>query len=169
MEENKSLQLKLRKNESHLVSAGTGIVLLCVWSVIKSLILLTGQTGFHQETVTLENFTAGEKVAYYVCLILITAFIMLLQLKVGRGAVNEGRNGKKSRYLGLAILMLLVEISVIVFLILAYVKFPAQIFSTEDIIRQIAALIIDLTYMYLLMILIISATRLRRMRHGLNN
>ena len=90
MEENKSLQLKLRKNKSLLVSAGTGIILLCVWSVIKSLIL-------------------------------------------------------------------------------AYVKFQAQIFSTEDIIRQIAALIIDLTYMYLLLILIISAIRLRRMRRGLNN
>ena len=63
MEENKSLQLKLRKNESLLLSAGTGIILLCVWSVIKSLILLTGQTGFHQETLTAEGFTTGEKVA----------------------------------------------------------------------------------------------------------
>ena len=159
----------LRKQESILVSAGGGCIVFAVWNVIKALMISLSDKNNPSGLFYVESTGAGGMIAQAATTIMITLVVLALQIYVGRKAIKEGKGQRKgSFYLVVAIFFVLTQITIYSLVIFAIssgaVPDPASIVKPS----AIGAYIVELTSFYILILLIVSAFRVRRLRRKLN-
>lgn len=153
------MQVELRKLQNNLVVTGSGLIIFGLWSMIKALMMFL----FLEEFIRLIlDSVAKEKssvFAVYIVLSVLMILIFLIYLYTGLCARSDGF-GKKNRYVYIGIAILLAVLQVI-----SIVSSFINISSGEyAILEIIVTLIVDVSLLYLLLDMIISAFRVKIIR-----
>ncbi len=150
--------IKIRKYRDDLNVCGLGTIVLGVWGVVKAIIELF--TDFKSEW-DIETDTVVEKVFVVILLAIIfgivAGLIMWLHLYVGLNAMKaaRGQSYKKKYYPVCIILCVLTIASIGTY----YEDFK----DLENIDTTLAALIVDLTTIYIYAVIIISTYKMRKL------
>ena len=159
------MEKKLRKQQNQLVDAGTGVILFAVWSVAKVNLFLSVSSFFLDE---LYDYAAQYGISEKFLLgtiAVITVGILLWQLctriYIGINAIAEGKGQKK----GWAYLVLTA------FFVITDVQTQWHIFITNFIMTgdgftpsMVVSFCLEVVSIYVLMDLLISGIRVKRLR-----
>ncbi len=145
---------KLLKSRSDLVISGMGVIILAVWTVVKTAMYAALQ--LRDLWGTLEAEYRGVVVAVAAGIIaLIGAVSLLLRITVGRSAIREGKGGKGGKtYIVLAWIILVLDSLGALFDLLS--------FGRSGILDSVAVLAVDVTTVATLINLLVSSKRVRR-------
>ena len=150
--------VKIRKYRDDLNVCGLSVIVLGVWSVVKAIIELF--TEFKND-LTLEADTEAERIFGYVLIILlfgvIAALIMWLHLYVGLNAMKAARGQPhKKKYFAACIILCVLTIA-------SLGTYFEDFKDLEKIDTTSAALLVDLTTIYIFIVVIISTYKLRKL------
>lgn len=152
------MQSELRKYKDLLIVTGTGVIIFSLWSAVKvtlQFILLKDL----KESLFAALDGMPEKVLTVIILALFILIIFAVHLHIGLGARSEGFGKEKRKaYLGLAIFVAFFYIVTIIFDILNY-----NSYLSETKADSIVTAIIDITMAFILIELVVSAFRVRRL------
>ena len=163
-------QILIRRSQNTLIVVGTGTILFSVWTVIKtlgSLVLLKDELiAVIKKAITESGFVIPDQYIFYIGLALVlilTILFLAVRTFIGLSAVSEGRGfRRKNGYLILAVIMIILNIAVI---IINFVSVNSQesigVLSNDN---SLSAQIIELTSIIMLVELVFSAIRIRRVR-----
>ena len=163
-------QILIRKSQNTLIVVGSGIILFSVWSAARMLGLLF---LLRDETVSglrelMEGYSAilSDNVVFAGLLVIVALVLAVttgIRTYVGLSAIAEGRGERrKSLYLWLAVILCVSNLlSIITNLASDGSATGAGALSMET---SFSALIIDFTSMVMLLEMIISAVRIKKIR-----
>ena len=155
------MEAKLRRYEHTLEIVGKGVVALGGWLVFKFFIFIF----FEKEALYGMLEAEGLEVNKYVEILIIvsTVFVMvvafLIQLFVGLSAISEGKK-KKNRFAYIVVAVLLVGIYIFD-IVIQIEKYWGE---NPDILNNTTSVIIDVTQLYILIDMIISAIKIKIIR-----
>ena len=163
------MEKELRKRQSHLTQAGTGVMLFAAWRVISiNLYLGFGMIPVEMIREAAAEFGLNEKF-FLIFLIILVAGVLLWQLSIrmyiGLSATAEGK-GKTKGWLYLAVtgLVMAAEIQ------LAWGAFgidrilTGEVLEIYAIVSTIISFIMELASAYVLLELLISGVRVKLLR-----
>ncbi len=159
------MEKELRRNQISLVTFGTGVILLGVWSVLKSVLyVLAGPPLNLGEEIDPTVILITKIVSFIFIGFLITADI-LLRVYIGRAARAEGQGRKqKNRYLYLAGFVIAFNFAGLVFSVYYAVTAGLGDLSRLDFA---ASCLVEVTSTILLFRLILAAKRVKKLRRAL--
>ena len=154
----------LRRYEDNLNVCGVGVVILGAWDVFKAVVqfltLTKNMAGDYFDQVGAEEkgFAVGFLIVFIAIVLFVIALIFLLHAYVG---INASRAAKrlpyKKGYYVWAILLLVLSV-------ISLVSYVDTIRHLAEIETTVAALIIDLTYIYILGTVIVSTRRIKALK-----
>ncbi|MBQ6438609.1 MAG: hypothetical protein IJJ06_00555 [Mogibacterium sp.] len=160
----------IRRSENTLIVVGTGTILFSVWTVVKTLgmlfLLKDESVAAVRKAVDESGFKLSDQSIFYIVLV-VTLIIMILFLAVrifiGLSAISEGRGSRRRKgYLVLAVIMIITSITAAaVNLFSAKSQEPLVVLSND---ASISAHIVEFTSVVMLVELVFSAMRIRRVR-----
>ena len=166
---NEPKQIEIRKSQNTLIVVGSGIILFGVWSAVKMLsmlFLLRKETVEGILSITGPVEELPEAVIFWVVvgiIIIIMAVILGIRLYMGMSAIAEGRGKRRSPLY--ILIALFIIISDIVFLITAFFTAEAsQQLGALTRNQSISTMIIDATSMIMLIEMVISALKVRKLK-----
>ena len=160
----------IRRSQNTLIVVGTGTILFSIWTVVKtlgSLILLKDEAiAAVRKTADENGIIISDQKLFYIVLAF-TLIIMLLFLAVrthiGLAAISEGRGlRRRMGYLILAVIMIIFNITVVIINFVSVKSQDPLVVFSED--TSLSAHIIELTSLIMLVELVFSAIRIRRVR-----
>ncbi len=156
------MDVKIRKAQSNLVSAGVGILVFAVWSVVRTTIFY-----FSGESTLLDSVPEDARTNLLIritiiMLVIVTLVDLLFRVNISRSAIAEGKGiKKKNGYLVCAMFLVLVYSAAIA------IYAAGAIGKINDIellkMETLITLIVDSTSLYMLLLMIVSAFRLRKL------
>lgn len=165
---NEPEQIEIRKSQNTLIVVGSGIILFGIWSEIKFLSMLF---LLREETVAGVMRLAGpvegisDRAAFLIIAvvsIVIMSFILSFRIYVGLAAIAEGR-GKRRGYLYIFIAVLMIISSALYFVVGATSAEAAEQLGAFTRSQSFSTLIIDATSMIMLIQMVISSIKIKRL------
>ncbi len=151
---------EIRRYEDDLNVSGTGVVILGAWNVIRVLFEMTMNA---KEFFGLDEIDAfSDKVIQVVLMIgiiaIISFIIMKVHLYIGLNAMRAAK-GKpyKKGYLTAAIIITVLSV-------LSLITYKDQIQDLDNIDTTIASILVDLTTIYIFIVVIVSSFRIKRLK-----
>lgn len=165
------MEKRIRKTQGNLISAGIGVILFGFWSAIRSVMYYMGgnadlQQGSNDPTAVSSSST-GAMIANIFFIVIVTGLDLLLRVYIGRSAINEGKYGKhKSKYIFFALVLVAGYLFIIVMCVVVLVPgSPLHHYQASDLSLELfASILVDITSIYILLLMVISAFRLRKQR-----
>ena len=155
------MEKELRRKQVTLVTLGTGVILFGVWSVVKSLLYFRTNLFADLDTQVEPELLPYIKLATVVIVALFVLADLGIRLKIGRRARAEGMGRRqKSGYLVLAVLIVLFNLAVELFSIYFVVK---KGLSGQSYIEYAVSMLVDLSSTVLLIELIVTVLRVRKL------
>lgn len=155
------METQMRRCRVTLVTLGTGIILFSAWSIIKTFLLTYAAASFDELDISGPGELLAVKLLYA---LFVGVFLLLtvgLRLRVGLSARAEGLGKrKKSGYLILAVLIVLLNLAFNT--ISLYYAFT-QGLGEETAAEFVVGFTIDLTSDVLLIEMLLTVCRLRRL------
>ena len=151
----KTPEVRLRKYKKNLVTSGWGVIVFCVWDIVKYISTFFIKSSYSEY---LEEFLPGDDKALYAFAmfftLIILGLILFLHAFVGKCAIQVGQ-GKRHRlnYIPVAIILVLMTLFSFVTGIVEINSMPLDL--------SIASLILDSTMLVALMDLLISSFKVR--------
>ncbi len=150
---------ELRRNQNTLVMSGIGVIVFGVWSLIRFLMYILINARYLRAELGLESGT--EYAVFYLVVALLLLADLGLRVYVGCAAIREGMKDKAGR----------VYVAIAVFLAASAAFSAYQDFLTfseayTDVADGYAATLADITSLVILVQLVISSLRLKRMRRN---
>ena len=151
-------KVKIRKYRDDLNVCGLSVIVLGVWSVVKAIIELF--TEFKND-LNLEADTEAEKIFGIILVVLIfgvlAALIMWLHLYVGLNAMKAARSQPhKKKYFGVCIFLCVLTVA-------SLGTYLEEFKDLDKIDTTLAALLVDLTTIYIYAVIIISTYKMRKL------
>ena len=151
-------KIKIRKYRDDLNVCGLSVIVLGVWSVVKAIIEMF--TEF-KNGLGLEADTEKEKVFSIILIVLvfgvIAGLIMWLHLYVGLNAMKAARGQQhKKKYYPVCIILCALTIA-------SLGTYLEEFKKVDSIDTTLAALLVDLTTIYIFIVVIISTYKLRKL------
>ncbi len=152
-------KVRLRRYEDDLYVSGTGIIIMGAWSVIK---LLLGVILGEDRDLFFESDSELGQTAVMILTVLmvgiLSALIIMLHVHIGLNAVRAARGKEyKKSYLIWNVLLLLLNI-------VGFIGYYDMFDDMENIDSTIASILVDLTSVYVCLIVIISANRIKKIK-----
>ena len=149
----------LRRYEDDLYVSGTGVLIMGLWGVIKAVLLSFSEYKdlYHVETGDPKNdlfVTVFTVIFMAVILILILWFHAYVGLNAMRAA--KGKKYKKGYYTGAIILLIL--------LVSTFYSYVEMFKDLVKIDTNIASVLVDLTTVYVLVMVIVSSNRIKKLK-----
>ncbi len=152
----------LRRAEDALVTNGLGVVIFGAWSGIKSVMSLFMDLNGDGSPLTDISGTAGERAAVIVTLLIMLLIPLLVHCYVGFSAVREGRGQRKRHfYLFVAWVMIIFNLGFSIGLTVLAVLYGTL---NELTFSTVITFLIDLTSLSILIGMIASAGKVRKLR-----
>ncbi|MBR3124553.1 MAG: hypothetical protein IKF42_03880 [Mogibacterium sp.] len=160
----------IRRSQNTLIVVGTGTILFSVWTVVKTLgtlILLKDESvAAIRKTVDENGLKISDQHIFYIVLAIMMIFMLLflaVRAFIGLSAISEGRGFRRHKgYLVFAVIMIIMSITVAVInFFSAKSQEPLWILSNDT---SLSAYIIELTSIVMLVELVFSAIRIRKLR-----
>ena len=139
---------------------GSGVIVFCVWSIVKSVLgVLLGDYGEYAEQFVAPSVPDDYMTVFLAIAGALVLLDIVMGIYVGISARREGLGrSKKSHYLPFAVILALLEVASLC------VTIPDLINGSQDIVSGIITLLIDLTSLFTLVQLVVSAVRVRRQK-----
>lgn len=154
------MEMKLRKHQSTLVVAGTGVILFGLWSIVKTLMFLTTTWAALAAHAVELGLTNKFVIAIIIAIVVfVLGADLLMRLYIGLCAVSEGK-GRKSRSFYLLVAGWLLFTSITVFPANLYNAYSLSGFAPDVLI----ATVLELTSLYALADLLFSGIRIKQLR-----
>ena len=152
-------KVRLRRYEDDLYVSGTGIIIMGAWGVIK--LLLGVFLGEDRDLFFEADSELGQTAAIILTTLMVgilSVLIILLHVHIGLNAVRaaRGKEYKKSYLIWNALLLLLNIVS--------FIGYYDMFDDMENIDSTIASILVDLTSVYVCLIVIISANRIKKIK-----
>ncbi|MBO5565264.1 MAG: hypothetical protein J5935_06590 [Lachnospiraceae bacterium] len=171
MSNNSIEEIKIRKHQNTLRIVGSGIILMGLWTIAKTVGLLFFQRAQVLETVhtsvgePLDQITDGQILVILLIFILIVLLVELaMRLYVGVSAIRESR-GKRGFpfYILLAALVIVGNLNTIIVAVATWIDGTVEDNTLHLIDTTSAtAVIIELTSMIMLIEMIVASLRIRK-------
>ena len=159
------MKRELRKTEDKLVIDGLGVIIFAVWHVFRSFLVMW-MDGDRIETETAE---IADLVSQWVFILVLLFFMILIvtpRLYIGFSAIAEGKGkGKRRGYLVAAGLIAALDICLFTALAVFLIYQMRAEGSVQLSGNGILALVIDATSLWILIEMIVSARKVRRLRN----
>ena len=160
----------IRRSQNTLIVVGSGTILFSVWTVVKtlgSLFLLRDElVAFLRKTIDESGLTIPDQYIFYIELamvLIIMALFLVFRTFIGLSAVAEGRGFRRNNgYLILAVIMIIFNITAVVMNFVSTTSQDSHAVFSED--TSLSAHIIEITSIVMLVELVFSAIRIRRVR-----
>ncbi len=152
------MDVKIRRLEVNLSTLGTGVILLSLWNVAKTVLMMFLD---QQDLLGVDHFSpdSHSRTLYTIILWGVVLLDTVLHLLVGLGARAEGhRRPKSAFYLVLDCFLILMSILAVVVEILTLFTASAALISA------VITLLIDLGFLGFLLELAVTGFRLRRLK-----
>ncbi len=158
------LERELRRRQSILSTTGLGVIAFGLWTFIKpNMYFLLGGDKLSEGVEPDPVLSRGVLFAasYILCMI-IACILLLIHVRVGRGAIAEAKDAqKRCRYLGLAIAMIVICIASV----------ATDLFTLRNagssLPDYVASMLVDATQTVMYAELVASAGKVRSIRHEL--
>lgn len=149
------MDAKTRRTENNLITLGSCVIALGLWSFIKFVIqLLSFSTSERSEWISEENSFIATLAVW-----LFSVILLLLQIHVGFSARAEG-NGKRR-----GVLYLITSVFIVlVYALTILAEIAILILFQEAILSLTVTIIIDSTCMIFILEVIVNAVTIRRLR-----
>lgn len=159
------MEKELRRNQISLVTFGTGVILLGVWSVLKTVLYVLAGPPLDLGEETDPTAILVTKIVFFALLGILIAADILLRLYIGRSARAEGLGRpQKSRYLYLTGFIFAINLAGIGYSL--YTAFTAGL-GDQSRLDFIASCLVDSVSTGLLLRLILAAKRVKKLRRAL--
>ena len=152
---------KINHIKHNIYISGLGVILMGFWNVIKVAISLTvGAEKLSRQDV-INEMTEDERVLFlivtYVVLVLFDIFVIFFHTHIGLNAMRraKGKKFRKSYFFWSVILVVIVSIGI--------PSYFTNLQNMENIDSVIAAVLVDLTMIFILGDIIISSTKLKKL------
>ncbi len=152
------METQLRRHRHNLSIIGLGIILLGAWSVLKTVLYMAVSIDDWKKTLESRVVETDSVVIVYVVFAAVLVIDMAVRLFVGINArmAGEGKD-RGSTYLVFAVFMLVFQGLSVISDVLVFN------FALDAIISTLATVIFDLTAFVMLLELIVSGFRVRRL------
>lgn len=151
------MQSELRKYKDLLIVTGTGVIVFGLWSAVKITLQFILLRDLRESLFSTLN-GVPEKVLASIFLALFIFITFAVHLHLGLGARAEGLGRKKRAYLGLAVVVAVLSTLSFIFDILNF-----NSYLSGTMADSIVTAIIDFTMTFVLIEMIVSAVRVRRL------
>lgn len=161
---------KLRRYKDDLYVSGFGLIIMGVWSVLKSAILSYLSTkqeyDLTPETLGIDGILDEEKMyltVFFLALAFILIIAFILHFYVGFNAMRDAKEKKHIRYRASAYIVLICNISLMAL-------YPPAIQSAfanleyDELLTYGASLIVDLTTIFISASVVVSGRRIAKMK-----
>ncbi|MBO4373791.1 MAG: hypothetical protein J5829_01675 [Lachnospiraceae bacterium] len=152
---------QIRKLEDDLNVSGTGVILMGLWSIIRVTMQVFEESGKIINEVIAEDQTVSKPLVVIVLVVLlgILGFIVMnIHLYIGLNAVRAARGKKyKKGYFRAAIIVGLLAVS-------GMGSYWDELQDLENIDTNLAAMLVDITTIYIFAVIIISTVKLEKLR-----
>ena len=154
-----SEKARLRKYEDDLNVSGTGVVVLGAWSIIRVFIEVflgaKSSISFDDESPA---FRVIAMIVVIAIMALISFIVMKIHLYIGLNAMRaaKGREHKKGYFVAAVIILILSVLSLI--------TYGDSFQDLENIDTTIASIIVDLTTIYIFVVVIISTLKIKELK-----
>ena len=160
----------IRKSQNILIVVGTGTILFSVWTVVKTLgmlfLLKDESVAYVRKALENNGIKISDQLIFYILLaMMLIAMLIFLAVRtyIGLSAISEGRGYRRRHgYLILAVLMILFNaVAVVINFISVKSEESLWVFGNDT---SLSAHINEFTSMAMLVELVFSAIRIRRVR-----
>ncbi len=150
---------KLRRYEDDLNVSGAGVILMGAWAVVRVLIEAFLQTKPSEE---LADQAPEDRLPILLIVIgmivVISVVVMTIYLYIGLNAMRAAKGMKHSKGYYYAAIILLIN------LVIGLSSYKEEIRDIENIDTTIAAILVDLTTIYILAVTVISTRKIRSIK-----
>ncbi len=152
-------KVRLRRYEDDLYVSGTGIIIMGAWSVVK--LLLGVFLGEDRDLFFEADSEPGQTAMMILTALMVgilSVLIIMLHVHIGLNAVRAARGKEYKRsYLIWNMMLLLLNI-------VGFIGYYDMFDDMENIDSTIASILVDLTSVYVCLIVIISANRIKKIK-----
>ena len=158
----KSEKALLRKYEDDLHVGGIGVIIMGVWSIVKVLIEIFTNT---KEFFDVESDDPVEKALTIIVILVfigaVSVIVMYIHLYIGLNAMKAARGLKyKKRFHIVTIIYTVISIA-------ALITYKEDLKDIQNIDTTIASILVDLTTIYILIVVFISAINIKKLKEKL--
>ncbi len=150
---------ELRRYEDDLNVSGTGVIIMGAWSIIRVLIELFMNTREYLNIDNKDPESAMMSIALAVAVIVVVSFvIMKVHLYIGLNAMRaaKGREHKEGYFVAAIIIAVLS--------VLCLFTYKEAFKNIERIDTTMASLLVDITTIYIFIVVIVSSIRIKRIK-----
>ena len=150
---------ELRRCEDDLNVSGMGVIIMGAWSIVRVLIelFLNTKEYLNFEGEDPESAMAG-KIAVIAIIAVISFVIMKVHLYIGLNAMRAAKGRKpKGGYFIAAIIVTVLSV-------LSLFTYAEDFQNIEKIDTTIASMLVDITTIYIFLVVIISSVRIKRIK-----
>ncbi len=150
---------KLRRYEDDLNVSGAGVIIMGAWAVVRVLIEVFLQTNPSEELAKEAPEDRLPILLIVIALVVIlSAFVLTVHLYIGINAMRAARDMKYSKgYYPVAIMLLILTV-------LGLFSYSEELKDIDNIDTTVAAMLVDLTTIYILAVTVISTKRIRSIK-----
>ena len=157
------MERELRRNRNTLVIVGGGVIMFGFWSVIKAVLIFALRRDWLMELMGDSALDIFEVVLIYTFLAVFFLIDLFLRLFVGRSARAEGFGRKKGwAYVVVDGLMAALAAALLVVSIVTF-----SMSDYESVLDMIVTFAVDLTSLFTLLELLVTAVRVKRLARAL--
>lgn len=152
-----------RRAQNALMLGGQGIIMFCVWTVVKMLLLLTVDRAYFDEMLYTSTANPSD-IIYAIVVVFVVAILAVditIRSRIGLSAMRVAKGGR----LGKADLVLtILYLAVSAFLLCSY----SGLISDARVFEKISEIVIDVISLAIIIIILYSAVIVRRFRKQYN-
>ena len=157
-------KVRLRRYEDDLYVGGLGIMVMGIWSVMKAVMqIFLSSDDYSVPEIPDPTIRAVITAIVIAVIVVIMALILKVHFYIGLNAIRaaKGKNYKKG-YFTAAVIML-------VLLIISMNAYSDLLEDIENIDTTIASILVDITTIYIFIIVLISADKIKKLRSKAEN
>ena len=165
---------ELRKQRSNLVVSGTAVIFFGIWSVAKTILILTSASGLAEIEQEMHEQSAGRSgqfyiilsIIFYILLAIILALDLSFRLYIGLCAISDGKQTKRRRvYTVFAVIF--AGISAVALIISIVTSGSGYFFNENGLLDALITLMVEMASIGAMSELAVSSIRVHRLEKRL--
>ena len=150
------MDANIRRLENNLVTIGTGVVILSLWTLFKSILYMF---VYQEEIENASNTLQPIEAAFIIGLIAAAVVVLVLHCFIGLSAINEGRGKRKH-----PVYLIVTGFIIIFYAAMILLELLLLFFYKEFSLKLVVSMVIDATTIGLMMDILASSVRLRKLK-----
>lgn len=150
------VEANIRKLENNLVTIGTGVVILSLWTLLKNILyMFVYQEEIEKESSTLQPI----ETVFVIGLIAAGVVVLVLHCFIGMSAIDEGKGKRKH-----PVYLFVTGFIIIFYAAMILLELLLLFFNKDFSLKLAVSMVIDVTTIGLMIDILTSSLRLRKLK-----